>query len=298
MGIDIKLILDEYKRLETTKKPNTISDKYVQMPEGNPSALLIRLLPAADGSSLPFFATRIHKINNRNYHCPCEFINGKYFGNCPICHVVKGLYNKMNGLSKEEAEPFREEASKLKATQKFYWNAVVREMKDAEGKTLYNSGPRIFSCGKQLQSRMLRLWGGDSSTGLEPLGDVTDLETGYDLRLVKRITQGYGNFSYPSYLESDFVKKPSKAGKADEVERWMESLWDLKAERVVKPFGELELQVKIYKGEVTDPELAFPGETIQQQPKQEEVVNSKPAPLTMSEDDSEGEEWLTKIKNL
>lgn len=67
MAIDLNAIKAEYDRIESAGQSNFL-DNFVPMPEGEGS-VVIRLLPPKSGV-LPFVATRTHKMNGKNFHCP------------------------------------------------------------------------------------------------------------------------------------------------------------------------------------------------------------------------------------
>ncbi len=256
MAVDINAILAEVNRLES-KKTNRFMDNLVQMPEGDPSTLIIRLLPPADGERLPFFVSRTHKINDRNYHCPCNYINDSWVGNCPICNHYRKLWKESDSAGEEEAKALIAEARSIKPSERTYWNAIVRSMLNSDGKIVTNVGPKIWSTGVQLQKKILRLWGGDAKLGIKGLGDVTDPSTGRDLQVIRRVVKGAGT-SYPGYLESYFLDHASPLGDDDEVAEWLANLHDLKALRKVESQEELKRQVDIHRGLIDDDQDSFP----------------------------------------
>lgn len=258
MAVDINAILEEVARLES-KKTTRFMENFVQMPEGDPSTLVIRLLPPAEGQQLPFFSTRTHKINDRNYHCPCNLVGGSWVGNCAICNHYRKLWKDSDSASEKESEALIAMARSIKAGERYYWNCIVRSMVNEEGKTVINAGPKIWSTGKQLQQKILRLWSGDPKLGMKGYGDITDTSgsTGRDLRLIRRIVKGAGT-SYPGYLESHFMDHTSMLGDDDEVAEWLANLQDLRSLRKVESADELKKQVDIFTGAREDDDTSFP----------------------------------------
>jgi hypothetical protein len=315
MAVDLNAIKAEYNRLESTGQSNFL-DNFVPMPEGE-GIVALRLLPPKSGV-LPFVATRTHKMNNKNFHCPCTLINNKWQGSCPICNYYRSLWKQADNSSKEEAEALQAEARGIKPIERYYWNAMVRTLTNKQGVQEHNVGPKIFSCGKQLQSKLLRAMTGDEAVELEGLGDITDLEEGRDLRVIKRLVKGGGDEKYPNYNESVFLN-PSVAGNAEEVEQWLANRHDLESLRRIVPQEELAKEVRIHRGLEQDPDTAYsnvneegandepiiqPVKPIQARPAataqvQRPPVAKKPAPLVDDADEAMADEdFLSKLKNM
>jgi len=255
MAIDLNAIKAEYNRLESAGQSNYL-DNFVPMPEGEGSVVL-RLLPYGD-NPLPFVATRTHKMNSKNLHCPMNLVNGKWVGNCPICNHYKSLWKQSDSASEDEAKMLQAEARAIKPVERYYWNAIVRVLTNKQGQVEKNVGPKIFSCGKQLQSKLLRAITGDEIVGLDPLGDVTDVTgaEGRDLKVIKRLVKGGNDEKYPNYNESIFLPV-SVAGSDEDVEKWLESIHDLNSLRRILPNEDLAREVRIHRGLEQDPDLAY-----------------------------------------
>ncbi len=273
MGIDLNAIRSEYQRIESAGQSNFL-DNFVPMPEGEGS-VVIRLLPPKGEARLPFIATRTHKLNGKNIHCPCNLVNNKWQGNCSVCNYYRSLWKQSDTASDEEAKALQAEARSIKPMERYYWNAIVRTLTNKQGVVEHNVGPKIFSCGKQLQSKLLRAMTGDDIVGLEGLGDITDIfgKEGRDLRVIKRLVKGGGDEKYPNYNESVFLN-PSPAGNKIEVEQWLESMHDLNALRRLLSDEDLAREVRIHRGLEKDPETAYDQHEVEVE--EEEVVVKRP----------------------
>lgn len=249
----IKNLKDEADRLENKSKGNFL-DNFVAMPEGE-GVITIRLLPAKEGKSLPFVVSRTHRINGHTVHSPLELVNGKWVGNCPVNNYYRHLWKMVEKENGERREALMAEARAIKPVERYYWNAVVRS---ADG----NSSVKIFSCGKQLHSKIIRAIVGSPEVDEPALGDVCDWKDGRDLKIIKRMVKT-GPESYPNYNESKFMG-PTVAGTKDEILKWRASLFDLDTLRVVKTYDELVGEVNEHRGikpEVSKPEAEAPKPT-------------------------------------
>lgn len=244
-GVDLDLIRQENNRL-TDKQPAAFLDNFVPMPEGE-GTVVIRLLPPSPTSEvrLPFVATRTHKLGSKNHHCPMTLVGNKWVGNCPVCNYYKQLWAQSDVSDEETAKEFQSKARAIKPVERYYWNAIVRKMTTQVGTEVTNAGPRIFSCGKQLQAKIIRAMCGAPEFDEPELGDVTDLLKGRDLKVIKRMVKS-GADSYPSYNESRFLQE-SKAGDKDELVKFVANLHDLKALRLLKSFDELNRELEAHR---------------------------------------------------
>ena len=320
MAFDLNAIRSEFNRLKSNGQSNFL-DNFVPMPEGEGS-VVIRLLPPKEGP-LPYVATRTHKMNGKNFHCPMQLIGDRWQGNCPICNHYRSLWKQSEMVSsKDEVEALQNEARSIKPVERYYWNAIVRTITTKGGEVQHNVGPKIFSCGKQLNFKLVKAITGDDVVGLDGLGDVTDVagKEGRDLRVIKRLVKGSGDEKYPNYNESVFLN-PSKAGTDAEVASWLENLHDLNSLRRILPNEELARQVRIHRGEEEDTEIAYNvgGDEVEieeapvvQPPKQVRpsasaqvnrptpVQKPKPSPV-VSEDNDEAmmdDDFLSKLKSM
>ena len=132
--------------------------KFFMMEEGTS---VIRVLPAKEDSDNEFYAeTAIHRINDKNYHCPR--VKG---GDCPVCDLYYRLW-KVEGPMKDEAQDL---ARQIKPRKRYYMNVVDRR----------DSSVKILSMGMKLFGKILDCFFD------EDYGDITDLKEGWDFKVIK-----------------------------------------------------------------------------------------------------------------
>lgn len=256
MAFDLNAIRAESQRLESGSE--RFLDNFVPMPEGEGS-IVIRLLPPIGDEPLPFIATRTHKINDKNIHCPMNLVGQKWQGNCPICNWYRSLWKAADDASsQDEAAALIAEARAIKPNERYYYNCIVRKVITKGGDVQENVGPKIFSTGKKLQSKLLRTMAGDDNIQVEGLGDVTEPNgtEGRDLRVIKRLVKGEGDTKWPDYMESQFLN-PSPLGTAVEINEWLTNRHDLTALRRILSQEELAREVRIHRKLEKDPQLSM-----------------------------------------
>ena len=132
------------------------------------------------------------------------------------------------------------------------------------------------------------------------LGDITDLQNGRDLKVIKRLVKS-GADAYPNYTESKFMN-PSVAGTEAEIKNWMANRHDLASLITVKPFEELAKEVRIHRGLEKDPEIAVDAPI--SKPHVQEIsrpvapmppIKSKPP---ADDDEPVDDEFFQKLRNL
>jgi hypothetical protein len=263
-NFDLDAMREDLKAAEAKpgQRTNDRSDKYVVLPNSE-CVLSLRILPPRPGERKPYAQTCLHYINKRAYHCLREKVDGKWRGNCPICNYYNALYRKADDAkTKGEADRIKNIAKKFKPVQRNYYNVVIRELYDTDTKkTLTNIGPRIWAVGKSLHAKILRAMFGNEKFKQPPLGNIWHPLSGYDFTLVKQISTD-GESTYPNYDESGFDKEPSMLGTEDQVETWLNALYDLERERLdeLKTYDELYEQVEIVQGKKADPSVGFNSE--------------------------------------
>jgi hypothetical protein len=261
-ALDMQELLRESERLEQGQGGDFMSD-LVRMPE-KAGFVVVRILPPARGKKL-WCATRIHKINRRNLHCPRVQIKtqqDKVFWRdadpkcpCPVCKYNSELWKEMEGADEEKVVALKKQATDVKAFDRYYYNCIVRQQTDPKtGEVQKNVGPKILSVGVQLHDRIVRAITGDKKNEEPGLGDITDIRNGRDLKIIKAIRPGKDSF--PEYNESKF-QDPSPLGDPDQVEQWLASLHDLAALRVLKPLDEMKLELKKHLGIIKNDETGF-----------------------------------------
>ena len=149
-------------------------------------------------------------------------------------------------------------ARQIKARKRFYLNAVERETGDV----------KILSVGIKLFSKILDCFFD------EDYGDITDLKTGNDFKIVKDKSG-----EWPNYDKSSPKPTKSPAGSDAEIARWMDELHDIQGLVKVASYEELkELCMQIT------------GEDIVQQ--------TKAAADVVTESSDDGDDYLTHLKGL
>lgn len=240
---------------------NSFLEQFLPMPEVKPGqngTLVIRLLPPVKGGKL-FQYNRVHSVNGRKVHCPRPLVNGKWDRNvpCPICDYYSSLWRQADKMDKAgrvtEADALKEEARSIKPVERYYYNAVGRNV-TVDGATVKNLGPRILSIGKILHKLIIRAIVGDEGDPDSKLGNITCLKTGYDFVIRKEVTAGDG---WPKYDRSGFARNSSPAGEASEIKDWAENLKDLTKLRAPKDIEVLEKELAIHRGLIADDSEVF-----------------------------------------
>jgi hypothetical protein len=200
MAIDLDALRAKHAELSNPGSGNANSDflsKSVQLMEGMNT---VRILPGKDEDSMFYAETKIHRVPSgdgqvKNVHC--RKIHGEP---CPLCDTYYSLWKEPN---KDE-----DLARQIKPRARYYMNVVDRETGDVK---ILSIGVILF---KKIIAAMLD----------EDFGDITDLESGNDFKIVK-IMEG----QWPKYDQSQPRPKSSEAGSKAEVATWMDSLHDIHA---------------------------------------------------------------------
>ena len=254
MSYEIEDINMEQMGLEAAalNKETTAMDNFVKMPEKE-GYVLLRLLPALKGK-WHFCATRIHRLgeypNSKTFHClrqrvktPKGFMwlnpSNNPKDDCPICQKYGELWKVANNQHGDEQIRTQNTARGIKPIERFYWNTIVRQQLNPKTNSMdTNVGPKVFSCGKTLQTIIIDSINGNQITGLKKLGNVLHPSEGRDFRLVKKIKKGNGGFEYPDYAQSSF-EDISPLGTDAEIKSWLANLHDLDSFRVLLPREEI-----------------------------------------------------------
>jgi hypothetical protein len=319
MSLDLQQLMEDNARLsnENTGASGDFLDKFVMMPEGN-GHITVRLLPPAKPGMFGrnrnefYCKTRIHKLNNRSYHCPKVPVkvgkNIRWDGDCPICSYYNYLWNESDKKAADEQQQMQSIARQIKPIERYYYNVMVRaQYNEQSGDVQKNVGPKVLSVGKTLHQIILRGILGDEELGIAKLGDVTEIDTGRDLKIIK-VMRKSGSESYPNYNDSKFLD-PTPLGNKDEVVGWLENLHDLAALRVVKPAEELKKNLKIHLGLIPDDSSNFdPTEyspatksvaaTVTRETKVAPPVESAVAESTDVDETLADDDFLKQLKDL
>lgn len=133
----------------------------------------VRILPTADGD--PFREFHFHYNVGKNPGIYCNKRNGG--GDCPICDFASKLWR--DGVENDDTT-LKNEAKKLFARKRYYSPVLVR---GAE-----SEGVKIWAYGKTAYETLL-------GYVLDPdYGDITDPETGTDIKLTYSIPGTPGSF--------------------------------------------------------------------------------------------------------
>lgn len=244
-ALNVAELNDEAERLETQGNQDFLAN-FVRMPE-KVGFVTVRLLPPSPGQKF-FCAARTHKLDERNVHCTKTLSNGRWVDAdprrpCVICKYYNELWKEIDKLEKaerkKEAEDLKVQARAIKPIDRYYYNCVVRQQLNRKTNAPEsNVGPLILSIGKTLHQKIIRGIVGDPTMNKKGFGDVTHPKTGRDFCIRKRL-KGEGKDAYPEYDESAF-EDPSPLGDPDQVSKWLASLHNLAALRVLKTVEEME----------------------------------------------------------
>ena len=291
-AVDMSVFIEEAERFEESDNDNKdFLKNFVIMPEKE-GFIVVRLMPPSRGKKL-FCTTRTHRLlkgkekkGGRNFHCPRELVtgkNGKKFwvdtdskNPCPICMYTRGVWSWVEaagGRDTPEGKVHAEEYGRIKAIERYYYNAMVRVF-DKKGNLERSDGPKILSIGKSLHEKIVRRAVGDPKAGLKGLGDIADLLLGRDLRIVKKLRPVT---FYPYYDESDFQEPSALGDDKEQVDEWLSKMHDLGALRVLKPMDELDIALQKYTGAIPDDDTSFDMSKYQKKDLAEQVATEKKA---------------------
>jgi hypothetical protein len=298
MGLDIGSLQNDYKTLKAAEgSGGSFYENFVKMPEGKGSVVM-RLLPPAPAGMFgrdknPFYlVTALHRVNGKSLHDIREYVGGKWVGKNPICEYMRSLWKESEQAAPAEAEQKRSLYRQIKPVERYYYNVIVREERAEDGTIKKNVGPKILSVGKTVHEIILRGILGDKEMNQPELGDVTDFKNGYDFKLIKTIRKS-GDQSFPNYEGSHFLEQ-SPSGDPDECKRWMESLHDLNALRILKTYEELEHELLVHLGLKQDVAGGFDVSKYAGKAQSSAVETKAPAPVaaavSVSSESNDGDE--------
>ena len=201
--VNIEQLRKKYEEINNPGGGSSTADfleKFFMMEEGTS---VVRVLPWRDSDKEFYTETAIHRLNDRNYHCPR--IKGD---KCPVCDTYYDMWKEINAIGKEtpEGKELADIARQIKARKRYYMNVVDRR----------DSKVKILSVGQKLFGKILDCFFD------EDFGDITDLKEGWDFKIVKD-TQG----QWPNYDKSAPKPKPSTAGTDAETAVWTDELHDI-----------------------------------------------------------------------
>jgi len=198
MAIDLEAIRRKHEEISSGggSKDGSFLDSFLQLQEGSN---VVRILPGKDEDTQFYAETKIHRIMTegnkiRNVHC--LKVHGE---KCPLCDLYFGLWK--TGVKEDETL-----ARQIKGRNRYYMNVVSRDSGDV----------KILSTGIMLFTKIL-------NTILdEDYGDITDLKTGHDFKIIKEMLD-----KFPRYDQSSARPKATETGSKAEVAEWMDSLHDV-----------------------------------------------------------------------
>jgi gp32 DNA binding protein like len=284
-SLDMAELLGESERLSSEGGADFLNN-FVRMPEGN-GFVTVRLMPPGKGKKF-YCATRTHKVNSRNIHCPRVLVSGRWVDEdakkpCVICKYYNELWKESERKEGKEKADLENAARQIKPIERYYYNCIVRSQVNPKTQAVEkNVGPKILSIGKQLHQRIIRAIVGDPQKEEGPLGDVTHPTTGRDFKIIKSVKPGKDAF--PEYHESKFLDQ-GPLGSPDDVEKWMANLHDLAALRSIKTREEMAIELKKHLGIIKDEQSDFditefqkrPEASVEQQVQQAQAT--RPVPM-------------------
>lgn len=246
MTIDLEALRAKHAELTNPGGSEDWTEKYVQLNEGEN---VVRILPPSEASQdngKQFYAeTAIHRISKevtpdgkpRNFHC--RKVHGEA---CPLCDAYFSLWeshNKLN-LPKGEQSDFSKSARTIKPGKRYYMNVADR---GSDNKV------KILSVGIKVFTKII-----DTMLD-EDYGDITNLESGHDFKVVKKQIPGQ---DWPAYDQSAPRPKPSKAmNSAKGISEVMDSLHDIYALAKVESYDEAKGLAEIFvPSEVPEKEIS------------------------------------------
>ena len=222
MSIDLELLRQKHAELSAgpSGENSDFLSKFMKIKEGTN---VVRILPWKDDDNLFYAETKIHRVptgegRDRNIHC--RKMQGEA---CPVCDAYFALWNEPN---KNE-----DLARKIKPRARYYLNVVDRATEEVK---ILSIGVILF---KKIIAAMLD----------EDFGDITDLQTGNDFKIVK-VMEG----QWPRYDQSAPRPKSDEAGHQSQIAAWMESLHDIHNLVKVEDYDELKKVEMDLMGTVTE----------------------------------------------
>ena len=237
--VNINELRNKYNQINRVPSKDTENflKKFLMMEEGE---TVVRILPWKDEENEFYAETGIHRINDRNYHCP------KVKGDsCPLCDLSFKLWG-----TKDEGN--MDIARQIKARKRFYLNAVERESGDV----------KILSVGVKLFSKILDCFFD------EDYGDISDPKTGHDFKIVKDKSG-----QWPNYDKSSPRPKASPAGSDSEIATWMDELHDIHGLVKVATYDDLKKLAQDITGDDIPTRTPEEGNTDGDTPKDDNQEN-------------------------
>lgn len=212
MALDFDKIREEYARLNgQNKQQDEGQSDFLKLEDGE---TVVRLLPGKDDETLFYASTALHYVpqaDGKSKVYTCNKVHGEP---CPICDAYYAAWKMVDAGVIE-----RDQARSLKPTKTYYYNVMDRESGEV----------KILRVGIKLHTKVIE------TIMDEDYGDVTDLETGHDFKIIKAKEGPWTN-----YDKSTFRPKSTPAGIKRDVAAWMDSLHNIHG--LVKTEDRAELQ--------------------------------------------------------
>lgn len=209
MAIDLNKLRAKYEQMNSNGGGANL-DKYFKLEKGNNIA---RILPGPDEDTEWFSESKIHRIKQpdgkiKNFHC--RRVHGE---DCPLCDLYFGYWELANEAEargdEAEMKKFQAMARALRANDRYYMNAYDYETESV----------KILSVGKKIFNKIV------GTMMDEDFGDITDVDTGHDFKIVK---VQEANDQWPNYDQSQARPKATKlADSKQRINEIMESLHNL-----------------------------------------------------------------------
>lgn len=216
MAIDLDALRKKHAELmKNTEAIGNNKDSFLMLGEGT---TVVRILPGKDDDTLFYAETKIHRVRlpgkayDNNIHC--RKIKGEA---CPLCDLYFALW-------KTKIKEDEDLARNIKPRERYFVNVVERSTSKVK---IFSLGAKIF---KKIIDTMLD----------EDYGDITDLNKGFDFKVIKTVDSSAGGKSFPNYDSSQARPKSDPAGSKQEIAAYMESLHDIHRLVEVKSFDEVK----------------------------------------------------------
>ncbi len=194
----------------------------------------IRFLPPYDADGLFFKQTAQYKLGDKYFFAP--YIEGEAD---PIYEFYRALWKKDTPESKALAR-------EIKPRKQYLYNIVIRD----ENGTKPENPTKVFvyMSGQKLYDKVMHyFWD-------EDYGDLTDIEEGFDFKIIKE--KGSGGF--PNYDNSRPRNKETKLFKDDSMtEEVLSTIHDLNKEVEYKTYDELKKALADFMKSQKDTETFF-----------------------------------------
>jgi hypothetical protein len=218
MALDFDKIRQEYARLNGEKQESDSgSGKFLRIQDGETT---VRILPGKDDDTLFYAATALHYVPQAEGKSKVYTCNKVHGGRCPLCDAYYAAWKMVDA-----GEIERDQARKLKPTKTYYYNVYDRESGEV----------KVLRVGIKLHTKVIETIMDDD------YGDVTDLESGHDFKIVKAKDGPWTN-----YDKSSFRPKSTPAGINRDVAAWMEGLHDIHGLVTTDDFGALQQAAETY----------------------------------------------------